>query len=144
MTDELETRLRALEDRSALWELVSRYAMAVDDEDYEALRGLFAKDATFHGLQGEPAEGRDAIVAYLNHRAATAHRSRVHTPTSQVLDGVGSDSVEGTVACYAALFGTDDSKTFFAFRYADRYVREDGRWQFASRRVHDLTHIIND
>ena len=52
MGDELEERIRNLEDRAALWELVNRYGMAVDDGDYDTLLGLFAEDATFRGLQG--------------------------------------------------------------------------------------------
>jgi SnoaL-like domain len=143
MGDELEERIRNLEDRAALWELVNRYGMAVDDGDYDTLLGLFAEDATFRGLQGEPTHGGMAVVDYLRSRAATAHSSRVHTPTAQVLDRLDADRAEGLVTCYAALFGHDDSESFFAFRYKDEYVRREEHWMFQSRHVHCVTHIFN-
>jgi ketosteroid isomerase-like protein len=144
MDKDLDVRLRAIEDRAELWELVCHYGIAVDDGAYEELGGLFAEDATFAGLQGKPAEGREAVVAYLKHRADTANQDSVHTPTSQVLHTISGDQAHGTVICYAALFGYDQSRAFFAFRYDDHYVRTSDRWTFSSRRVHALTHIIND
>jgi uncharacterized protein (TIGR02246 family) len=144
MGDELEERIRNLEDRTALWELVNRYGMAVDDQDYDVLLRLFADDAAFIGLNGEQTKGGAAVVDYLRSRADTAHKSRVHTPTAQVLDQLDAERAAGLVTCYAGLFGHDDSTAFFAFRYKDEYVHRDGRWLFQSRQVHAVTHIIND
>jgi len=135
MSDDITTRLQRIEDRAELWELVSRYGVAVDDEDYDTLRQLFAADATFGGLNGSQNQGRDGVVAYLKERADNAHDVRVHTPTSQYFDHLADQEAAGTVVCYAALFSGPE-RTFFSFRYDDRYVREDGRWKFASRRVH--------
>jgi hypothetical protein len=144
MGDELADRVRILEDKAALWELVVRYSMAVDDEDYDTLLGLFAEDATFLGTVGETTKGGSAVVAYLRSRADSAHRERVHTPTAQVLDRLEGDQAEGLVSGYAALFGHDNSESFFSFRYKDGYVRHDGKWQFASRHVHGITHIVRN
>jgi hypothetical protein len=145
MTDseELTTRVRRLEDRAELWELVCRYAVAVDDEDYGTLETLFAPDAEFVGLSGDTTSGRDAVIDYLRERASTAHKQRVHTPTSQVLESLGEDRAEALVNCYAALFGHDGSETFFAFRYRDEYQRAAGRWSFRRRHVHDVKHLLN-
>lgn len=140
--EDLATRIRRLEDRSELWELVSRYAVAVDGEDYETLLGLFAKESEFAGLSGPPNVGRDKVVGYLRHRNDTDHVRRVHTPTSQFLDELDSDSATGVVSSYAALYSADGSLRFFAFRYQDRYVREDGRWKFARRTISQLTNLI--
>lgn len=143
MTDptDLEARLRRLEDRAGLWDLVTRYAVAVDDEDYPTLEGLFADDAEFVGLSGSVTAGRDNIVAYLRDRSATAHKQRVHTPTSQIIDDLSDGRARGLVSCYAALFAYDGSESFFAFRYEDEYVQENGRWRFRRRRVHDVKHV---
>jgi hypothetical protein len=139
---DLTERVRALEDKSELWELVNRYAVAVDDDDYGTLEGLFTEDASFLGLQGEPTVGVTAVVGYLRHRAETAHKGRVHTPTAQIIESLDGDKASGLVACYAALFAHDDTKTFFSFRYRDQYERHDGHWQFARRQVHGVTNII--
>jgi uncharacterized protein (TIGR02246 family) len=140
--DDLVDRVQALEDKAALWQLVSRYAVGVDDQDYDTLRGLFAEDATFLGLSGDVTKGSKEVVDYLRSRAESAHKERVHTPTTQILDELDGDHAKGLVLCYAALFGHDSSDTFFAFRYKDEYVRQDGQWRFASRHVHGVTHII--
>lgn len=138
---DLAERVRHLEDRSQLWELVARYANAVDDEDYATLERCFAKDAEFVGLSGNVTAGRDGVVAYLAERARAAHETRVHTPTSQVLTELGDDRAAGVVGCYAALFSRNEGDRFFAFRYEDHYTREDGRWMFRSRRVHQVVDL---
>lgn len=139
---ELAGRIRRLEDRAELWELVSRYAVAVDDEDYGALRTLFAAGGEFTGLVGGTQRGRDGVVEYLRHRNDTDHVRRVHTPTAQFLDQLEGDRAAGVVSSYAALYSADGSLRFFAFRYDDRYVREDGQWRFASRTIGGLTNLI--
>lgn len=132
---DVEDRLRRLEDRAQLWELVARYALAVDDEDYDTVAGLFAPDGQFVGLTGEPATGPDAVVAYLRERAE-GQRGRAHVPTAQILDGVGGDRVAGTVLGCAAHFNEQGDDLFIYFRYDDEYVRRDGRWYFRRRRPH--------
>jgi uncharacterized protein (TIGR02246 family) len=139
--DELATRVRRLEDRAELWELVSRYAVAVDDEDYGTLAKLFVPEATFVGLSGDVTSGRDHVIDYLRERASTAHKQRVHTPTSQIVERLDVDRAAGLVCCYAALYGHDGSDSFFAFRYDDDYRRDAGRWCFERRRVHDVKHL---
>jgi hypothetical protein len=48
---DLEARLRAVEDRAAILEVIARYGPAVDSVDGEAVRALFADDGTYE-LQG--------------------------------------------------------------------------------------------
>jgi hypothetical protein len=139
--DELLTRIGRLEDRAELWDLICRYAIAVDDEDYGTLEKLFAPDAEFVGLSGDTTSGRDAVIDYLRERAATAHKQRVHTPTSQVIENLEGDRAAGLVSCYAALHSYDGSDSFFAFRYQDDYLRDAGRWSFGRRRVHAVKHL---
>ena len=109
--DELLTRIRHLEDKEELWDLVCRYAVAVDDEDYGTLEKLFTPDAEFVGLSGDTTSGRTAVIDYLRERAATAHKQRVHTPTSQLVERFGEDRAGALVSCYAALLGHDGSES---------------------------------
>ena len=138
---ELAERVGALENRVELWDLVTRYGMAVDDDDYEALGHMFVEDAEFHSIDGGGGVGSTAIVDYIRHRAETKHAQRVHTPTSQNLIELTSDTATGVVSSFAALFPGDGSHEFFAFRYLDRYRKVRGQWRFAHRRVHSVQHI---
>lgn len=144
MTDDqdLRERVRRLEDRAELWELVARYGVAVDDEDYETIGSLFAADGEFAGLAGPTNVGREQVVDYLRHRNDTDHVLRLHTPTAQFLDELDGDAAAGVVSCYAGLYSADGSLRFFAFRYRDRYVREGGRWRFKHRAIDRLTNVI--
>ena len=65
MVEDVARRLRRLEDRAAIHDLVARYALAVDDHDYAALQGMYAADAVFRHAEGgrppgsRPSQGRE-------------------------------------------------------------------------------------
>src|SRR3984885_1816346 len=64
--ESLEPRIARLESRAEIGELLTRYALLIDDHDFDALGELFAPDARF-GSPGSTHAGREAIVA--NYRA---------------------------------------------------------------------------
>lgn len=140
--ERLAQRLQSLEDRAELWELACRYALAVDDADADALGETFAAEARFESISGVETVGRPDIVAYVLAAAADTGRQRVHTPTSQVLGQLGDGRASGLVSSFAAHVGGPDPVTFMALRYADGYVREEGRWRFASRRIHAVRRLL--
>ena len=49
---DLETRLRRLEDRAEIHELLARYANACDDRDMVALADCFSADFEFDSVAG--------------------------------------------------------------------------------------------
>ena len=73
MFDALETRLRRLEDRTEIGELVTRYCLTMDNRDVAAIPGLFTADAVVRSLDGvmnATGPGRDrANVQRSLHRA---------------------------------------------------------------------------
>ncbi len=135
MTTQLEGRIRRLEDRGELSDLVARYGRAVDDRDLAALRELYTRDATFDAVKG-PIRGRDAVVDYYLERFATYGPS-FHIPHSQTVEFVGDDEATGIVTAHAEL-AMDGGAFWVALRYHDRYVREDRAWRFRERRVEQL------
>ena len=52
MSDGLAARVRHLEDRAEIEELIARYAVAVDDRDFDTLTDMFTNDAIFHNVRG--------------------------------------------------------------------------------------------
>ena len=80
MTDEdLAARVRRLEDRWALADLVSRYAVAVDDRDWDAVGAMYARDSVFDSVLGR-FEGRDAVVEYYRERTESFGPHLPHPP----------------------------------------------------------------
>jgi uncharacterized protein (TIGR02246 family) len=129
----LEDRIRKLEDRAALQDLVATYFMASDDDDYVALADCFAQDARFVASGFEGGGGRDGIIAFL--KAARAGMGQtVHTPNSVQLDFKDENTATGIVGAHLEL-GMGYQTVYAAVRYLDAYARVDGRWCIASREM---------
>jgi len=126
-----------LEAREAIRDLVARYNANADSGRFEEVLALFTVDATMQ-LDDRTLEGRDAIRALFEgtrQRAMSASSGqRMHlrhfTATHQI-DVVDADHAGGR--CYFQVLmphGLDHWG-----RYLDDYVRIDGQWRFAVRRV---------
>jgi hypothetical protein len=128
---DLEQRIRRLEDRAELNDLVVRYFVAVDDDDYATLAQTFASQASFSAGGFDGAHGRDAIVDSL--RASRAQMgATVHTPDYTLFTFHGDSEASGLVGAHLEL--SMAGKTLYgAVRYTDTYVRESGRWCLSQR-----------
>jgi uncharacterized protein (TIGR02246 family) len=122
-------------DRDALRRLVERYATAVDHRDVDAAAACFVPDGRLTVGDGDPLEGRAAIVgalARLERYEVTAH-----------LLGHSNHSVEGDHAtgeswCRAHHVYEEDGVRrdwVMAIRYLDRYLRRDDGWRIEDRRL---------
>jgi uncharacterized protein (TIGR02246 family) len=130
----LEDRIRALEDRDAIRQLCARYCFVIDDRDLEGIGECFTADGRFRSLDGKmDARGRDAIMEQYHGRFAALGTGN-HIAHQQVieLDADDPDHATGTVSAHAELVRNGEVM-IAAFRYADEYRREDGKWRFADR-----------
>jgi hypothetical protein len=125
-SDDLSRRLRRLEDRAELRELVNRYCLAVDDSDWDALLGLFSADAKMAGQVGP-----DNVVGILR-SIRSGYGRTIHTALAQVLEFSDDEHASGIVPSRGEL-AIAGQTVLCAMRYLDRYVRVDGKWLFASR-----------
>lgn len=140
MGDELEQRLRALEDREQIRELRASYCFLVDDGRFDELvDDCFTEDARcdFHGTNGKVgpfvSQGREELRAYFGQVVAALLHDMNHTVHNHriTLDG---DHASGD--CYFELTAKDPATgdaVVGGGRYIDRYRRVAGRWRFAER-----------
>jgi hypothetical protein len=130
---DLEARVRRLEDRLAISELVARYGILLDNREYSAVGELFTEDARFWQHVGDTdARTRRGIVAFYRERLGHSGPS-YHYPHSQVVTFEGDDAATGVVAAHAEM-GIEGRMILVGLRYHDRYERGgDGRWRFAER-----------
>ena len=135
MTTDIETRIRRLEDRQALSDLVATYGRVVDDRDLDALRALWTDDAVFESTVG-PVSGRDEVVDHYVERMRMFEAS-FHIPHSQTVEFASDDEAHGIVTAHAEL-GMPDGAFWVALRYHDRYRRTAEGWRFVERRVRQL------
>ena len=129
----LENRVRKLEDRAELHDLVATYFQATDDDDYARLSDCFTRDATFAASGYPDSAGRAAITEFLK-MARSGMGQTVHTPNYVHLDFEGADMATGTVAAHLEL-GIGEATYFAAVRYLDRYRRDEGQWRIARREM---------
>lgn len=135
VTESLEQRVRRLEDRFAINDLVVAYATLLDDAQWEALGLLFTEDGVF-ASPNSTTSGRAAIIENFKVKHAP-FPATWHDPHGIAVEFDGDDHARGTVIGYAEL-GQPGVTVTTSIRYQDDYRREDGTWRFAKRHVLSL------
>jgi ketosteroid isomerase-like protein len=130
-------------DRLAIRELFDAYAHCADRRDAKGQMALFTEDTRFvvylDARDPEPTQelhGREALAPVfdaLNAYVATMHFNGQSTVE---LDG---DRATGESYCLAhhLTIAEDGSRTLMvaSIRYLDKFVKQDGAWLFAERRL---------
>jgi hypothetical protein len=131
-------------DRVAIRELVDAYAHCADRRDARGQMSLFTTDTHFivymNAKNAEPSqtvtsrEGLAPIFADLNKYEATTHfigQSTIFT--------VSRANAKGETYCLAHHVTLNDGKRRLmvaSLRYLDAFVKQDGVWLFAERRLY--------
>jgi len=139
--DELRTRVRVLEDREEIRNLLQEYRRTLDVRDMRAYAALFAADGSWSGKSGE-ATGPDAIHDML----VAVLPDNPPAPGSTLWHWIGDPviTVDGDRATAQSLWmhvrrGEDDRPLLPTLGgYDDELIREDGRWRFLRRKVSPL------
>jgi hypothetical protein len=127
-----------MDERSGVVDVSIRYALALDERDWELLAGVFTPDAEVYYSSGNHVQGRDAVVAQV--RAALEGCG----PTQHLLGNhvVEFDGDRARSRCYVRAFaaGAPDSRwaghTYELFAvYRDELVRSADTWQVERRRM---------
>ncbi|MFW2829450.1 nuclear transport factor 2 family protein [Sphingomonas sp. ID0503] len=128
---DLESRVRRLEDRAAISDLVVGYFLAADGDDMDGVSASFAPDATFSSSGVANAKGRPSIADFI--RSARLHMGlTVHTPHYVQLEFSESDHASGLVGAHLEL-DLDGTPVYGAVRYEDTYVRLPDGWKIQTR-----------
>lgn len=123
-------RLDRIESSLAISQLPSRYAMALDARDLDALVGLFVDDVD----AGEQGRGREALKRWYDGVLRRFYRS-IHLICGHEFDLVDADRATGSIYCRAE-HEDGDGWYVITMRYDDVYARRDGQWYFVKRREH--------
>jgi hypothetical protein len=136
--DTINERIKELEDKLALRELVDSFSILADKKDVSTQVLLFTEYATVETFSG------GARVANLKGRKEMANAfapflatfEKVYHFNGQHVVRVEGDRATGTLYCMVTLIGLENSKrmkTTMGVFYNDEYVRKDNKWFIAKR-----------
>jgi 3-phenylpropionate/cinnamic acid dioxygenase small subunit len=128
------------EDKTAVTELLYRYAELIDAGDFDGVGQLLAR-ATFGGTGPQGVSGAEAIAKLF---AATTRRYPEHANTPRtrhlVLNPIVEISPERTATARSTFCVIQDTETvplqpIVVGRYFDAFSCDDAGWYFAERKV---------
>lgn len=129
----VERRLKRLEDRAELQDLVVRYFVAVDGDDYTALSEILSSGMSFAASGFPGGSGRESVVNALK-SARNAMGATVHTHDYTLLDIQDDGHATGLVGAHLEL-AIGNQTVYAAVRYVDEYIREAGSWHIHRREM---------
>jgi len=133
---DIESRIRRLEDRAELQDLVVKYFVASDDDDYETLAATFAVGGTFSAGIFPGGIGRAAVVDCLR-AGRDMMGPTIHTPDYTLFDFQSDTAASGLVGAHLEL-SIGDQTVFAAVRYIDSYEKNNGHWELKSREMRTI------
>ena len=116
-------------DVLGIQQLLARYCLTLDRGDMEAYARLWAPDAELH-LYRSIWTGPDEITEHIAQADPGLHMAGIPDITPD--DAGDADRADGM---QAFLFVERDGHALRIGRYDDTYVRLDGEWRFASRKI---------
>ena len=127
---DVEARLRAMEAREAIRQLVAHYALALDSRDTRTLAGLFVDDVK----TGDGRVGRIALQDWFD-GILRPYTITFHLIGNHVIDLVDETHATGVLYCRPE-HQVGDQWIVMPLQYWDRYERHAGDWFFKSRSIH--------
>jgi hypothetical protein len=127
--DNLEARLRRLEDLEQIRELFAAYQKALDSRDFAGYSMLFAPDGEFAGVRG-----RAAIEAFVERIMGPESGRDFHVLANPVIDFESPDRARAQLTWMFITRGDSGEPAVARLgHYEDVLVRRGDAWLFLSR-----------
>jgi hypothetical protein len=118
-------------------DLIGRYCMLFDDEDWTSLAELWAEDAAFV-VEDVAFEGRRAVMEFLSTCLPAGYRSK-HMISRPIVD-VAADGRSARARTDVVWIAANFENTIVG-RYDDQLVRGDHGWRFLRRVEHPVQFV---
>jgi ketosteroid isomerase-like protein len=120
-------------DRLAIQELVARYNLAWDHDDYDGVAACFVPDGVFRDAMGEEHAGHEAIRAFGTESRRIFGRMR-HLTSSHLVDLDDDGGVRHR--CYMVFVShPQDERVLDTGEYDDRVTPTADGWRFVRREI---------
>lgn len=137
--NDIERRIKRLEDREAIRTLVARYGLVVDNRDMDTLATMFTADVSF-GSGDDKVEGRDAVLDIYYTRLGDTGPTNHFTHDHVIWFDGSEDEAMGIVNSHVELV-REGEPMLIAMRYEDTYRRDKNSWRFAERNTSFLYYL---
>jgi ketosteroid isomerase-like protein len=145
-SDSFEARLRRLEDREEIKELVARYGFVVDNRDMAGIADCFTEDAWVLSKDGKHnSRGKDDVVEQYHGRFSFLGPTNHFTHNHVIwFDATDPDLAHGLLNAHGEVHRNGQAM-MSALRYEDEYRRDtDGRWRFQGRMMSYIYYLRFD
>jgi hypothetical protein len=136
--DELRARVRTLEDKEEIRNLIQAYRKTLDDRDLRAFSELFASNGTWTGRSGKatgPREIHSMLTAALPDNPPAPASTLWHLNSDPAIEVDGDRATAFTFWMHVRRGEGDVPALPTLGGYEDELIREDGRWRFLLRSV---------
>ena len=133
--EDLEQRIRVLEDIEAIKKLKARYC-AYCDHDYDAdgIASLFTADAVWDGGNFGRHEGQGAIRTFFR-GASRIFPFAIHQVMNPIIEVEGDKANGSWYLFQPCTLAEGNQAVWLAARYEEEYVRVGGEWKFKQLKV---------
>ncbi|HEY6623558.1 MAG TPA: nuclear transport factor 2 family protein [Acidimicrobiales bacterium] len=119
-------------DEEAIRNLIGLHSQLTDDGDYERRVDLYTDDGVFT-MGDATSTGRDELLATFAATSAPERRGK-HITANTVME-IDGDTAGARTDFFFSLPSPDGLKPLAAGRYADAFVKRDGRWLYSRRLI---------
>ncbi len=138
--DPIENRLRRLEDREEIRQLLVEYGRTLDRRDFVGFSKLFAENAEYTGGGGMGVTKGPAAIGKLLEDTFRKNPTGLRSPNfhlfaNETIQVNGDEAVAVSKGLFVVPDGTNKPATVMLATYSDVLIRENGRWKFKKRVV---------
>ncbi|MEM3512083.1 MAG: nuclear transport factor 2 family protein [Candidatus Jordarchaeales archaeon] len=127
--EELERRIRILEDIEAIKRLKAKYWRCCDKKLWDELEECFTEDAIADYFPNLHFEGRDAIIKFLKESLGPDYMITAHGGHNAEIEIISETEARGIWALNDLVIIQPGIRLRGYGHYEDEYVKENGRWK---------------
>jgi len=127
--EELEARVRRLEDIEAIKKLTATFTYLIDDRDWQSLLELFTEDCKYDAGIAQY-EGREGLIKFFRDDLPAGFSFSAHMLHNTVID-VNDDRATGRWYVEIPATRAQENRALWVLtKYENEYVKVGGEWRF--------------
>ncbi len=136
--EDLEKRIRILENIEAIKKLKAKYWRCIDRKLWDALAECFTEDVIVDYGPDMQFRGREAVLQFFREILGTDSVITVHAGYGAEIEIITDTTAKGVWALSDYVITEPDSKMKGWAHYEDEYFKENGKWK---KKVSKITRI---